>query len=59
MSNRFTVTVEEDEFGEYILPIPDEICEELGWNVGDTLNYELEGDCFTLRKVENDERSSN
>lgn len=55
MSNRFTVTIEEDEFGELILPIPDEICEELGWDVGDTLEYGvLEEDSFTLRKVKDE-----
>ena len=54
MSNRFSVTVEEDEFGEYMLPIPDEICEELGWDVGDILQYELQDDSFTLRKVQDE-----
>lgn len=54
MSNRFTVNIEEDEFGELILPIPDEICEELGWNVGDILEYEIEENCFKLRKVDNE-----
>lgn len=55
MSNRFTVTIEEDEFGELILPIPDEICEELGWDVGDTLEYGVdETDSLTLRKVKDE-----
>ena len=51
MSKRFTITLEEDEFGELILPIPYEVCEELGWDIGDTLDYEIQDDCFTLRKV--------
>ena len=51
MSKRFTITIEEDEFGELILPIPDEICEELGWDIGDMLDYDIQDDCFTLRKV--------
>lgn len=55
MSNRFTVTIEEDEFGELILPIPDEICEELGWDVGNILQYDISSDdSFTLRKVEDE-----
>ena len=54
MSNRFTVSIEEDELGEIILPIPDEICEELGWDVGDTLQYELQDDSFTLRKEQDE-----
>lgn len=52
MSKRFTVTLEEDEFGELILPIPDEVCEELGWEVGDELEYDIiDDDSFSVRKV--------
>lgn len=52
MSKRFTVTVEEDEFGDLILPIPDEVCEELGWEVGNELEYDvIDDETFILRKV--------
>ena len=52
MSKRFTVTIEEDEFGDLVLPIPDEVCEELGWEVGDDLEYEiLDDETFSLKKV--------
>jgi bifunctional DNA-binding transcriptional regulator/antitoxin component of YhaV-PrlF toxin-antitoxin module len=52
MSKRFTVTLEEDEFGELILPIPDEVCEELGWEVGDELEYDIIDDnTFSVRKA--------
>lgn len=55
MSKRFTVTIEEDEFGELILPIPDDVCDELGWEVDDTLEYSIESDqSFILRKVNNE-----
>jgi len=55
MSKRFTVTIEEDEFGELILPIPDDVCDELGWEVDDILEYSIESDqSFTLRKVTNE-----
>lgn len=54
MSKRFTITIEEDEFGELILPIPDEICEDLGWKEGDALEYEVDDvtGSFTLKKLE-------
>ena len=53
MSKRFTTTIEEDEFGDLILPIPDQVCEELGWTVGCELEYEMADDeTFTLRKVD-------
>lgn len=41
---RYTVTITEDENGDLILPIPDELCEDLGWNIGDTIEYSDEGD---------------
>tara|TARA_R100000005_G_C4974815_1_gene186568 strand:+ start:574 stop:741 length:168 start_codon:yes stop_codon:yes gene_type:complete len=54
MSKRFTITIEEDEFGDLILPIPDEVCEDLGWNVGDDLEFDVDDvtGTLTLRKVE-------
>lgn len=54
MSKRFTITIEEDEFGELILPIPDDVCEDLGWNIGDELEFEVDDvtGSFTLKKVE-------
>jgi len=47
----YTVTVEEDpETGDLILPFPDDMLDELGWQEGDTLEW-LEEDCqIVLRK---------
>jgi bifunctional DNA-binding transcriptional regulator/antitoxin component of YhaV-PrlF toxin-antitoxin module len=41
---RYTVTLTEDDNGDLILPIPDELCEDLGWNIGDQIEYSDEGD---------------
>lgn len=49
---RFTITLEEDEFGDLILPIPEEVLEELGWCQGDELQYTVDGESFFLKKVE-------
>lgn len=55
MSKRFTVILDEDEFGDLILPIPDEVCEELGWEVGDDLDYDIiDDDTFTIKKKGNE-----
>ena len=56
MSHRFTTRLEEDDFGDLILTIPYEVCEELGWDIGVDLDYEIteDGTAFTLRKA-NDE----
>jgi bifunctional DNA-binding transcriptional regulator/antitoxin component of YhaV-PrlF toxin-antitoxin module len=41
---RFVVPVEEDDSGELYFNIPEEVLEDLGWNVGDILEYSDEGD---------------
>jgi len=47
-----TYTVElEGEDGE-ILPLPDELCQELGWTVGDTLDFEIVGESIIMKKVD-------
>ena len=46
-----TITVEEDG-DDIILPIPDDILLELGWNEGDILEWTLENDAAVLRRVE-------
>ena len=63
--SKYTVSLEEDpETGELILPIPDELLAEIGWNLGDELVWEETLMCeehgeyrgYTLRKKEvNDE----
>ncbi|WAX22837.1 hypothetical protein [Synechococcus phage S-M1] len=57
MSHRFTTRLEEDDFGDLILTIPYEVCEELGWDVGTELEYDIteDGTAFTLRAVQQDE----
>ena len=50
MSHRFVVTLEEDQYGDLVLPIPEEILDELGWTEGDDLDYTLDGDSIILRK---------
>ncbi|AGH26325.1 hypothetical protein CPPG_00008 [Cyanophage P-RSM1] len=50
MSHRFYTTLEEDDFGDLILTIPYEVCEELGWTVNTELDYTIEDNSFTLKK---------
>jgi len=42
--NYSTVELREDENGDLILPIPDEIIEQLGWEIDDLLEFQLDGD---------------
>ena len=50
----YSATVQyNEELDEFVVPLTDEICEELGWNSGDTLNWEDNGDgSFTIKKIE-------
>jgi bifunctional DNA-binding transcriptional regulator/antitoxin component of YhaV-PrlF toxin-antitoxin module len=46
-------TVEYDsETDELMLPIPDEILDSLGWDIGDVLQWEYNDDSIVLKKVE-------
>ena len=54
MESKWTVTIQEDpETGDLILPLPEGMCEKLGWDVGNTLlwNKAASGDgSFILSK---------
>ena len=56
MSHRFTTKLEEDDFGDLIVTIPYEICEELGWDLEEELDYDItdDGTSFTLRKTKDE-----
>jgi bifunctional DNA-binding transcriptional regulator/antitoxin component of YhaV-PrlF toxin-antitoxin module len=57
-SEIWTVKVEEDQFGDLILPLPTDMLEELGWKEGDTLNWiDNENGSYTLSKVQFDSDS--
>jgi hypothetical protein len=47
------VTIEEDENGELILPLGDKIFDDLGWKIGDIVEWiDNEDGTWTLRKKE-------
>lgn len=52
MSRRFILEVQEDEHGECFVQLPDELIDELGWQVGDELEYTMEDESIILRKVD-------
>ena len=46
------VTLEQDEEGNLILPLGDGLCEELGWEIGDTIEWIDNGDgSWIMRKM--------
>ena len=52
MSKRFLVPIEEDDYGEMTFKIPDQIVEELGWGVGDMLQYDIIDEQLIIRKAD-------
>jgi bifunctional DNA-binding transcriptional regulator/antitoxin component of YhaV-PrlF toxin-antitoxin module len=47
----YIIEVEEDEDGEFFITFPDEVIEELGWQEGDILNWDVRGTGVVLSKV--------
>jgi antitoxin component of MazEF toxin-antitoxin module len=54
MSRKFIVTLEEDESGNLLCPIPEEIIEEMGLVEGDMFDYQIDGDGILLTPVVED-----
>jgi hypothetical protein len=56
LNTSYTVTLDEDEDEGLLLPIPDEILDELGWEDGCVLEWDINEDDNTIiiRKVDED-----
>ena len=50
----YDVTLEEDG-GDLILPVPEDLMDELGWQENDLLEWTIEDDHIVLRRVDEDE----
>jgi len=50
MSKRFTLTLQEDDFGDAYISIPEEVAEALDWNIDDVIEYHLEEPKLTFKK---------
>jgi len=48
MNKSWTVIVEEDEEGNAVLPLPQEMIDELGWLTGDVLDMNIDEDTGTI-----------
>lgn len=44
--------------GDAVIDIPEEMCQELGWDIGDELSVKSENDVIILTKVKRDEKMS-
>lgn len=45
----------DEETDDYIVPLGNDVCDEMGWQVGDTIKWQDNGDgSYTLTKVTDD-----
>jgi hypothetical protein len=45
----------DEETDDYILPLGNDVCDEVGWQVGDTIKWQDNGNgSYTLTKVTDD-----
>jgi hypothetical protein len=58
MNKSWTVIVEEDEDGNCVLPLPQEMIDELGWLTGDVLDMDIneETGVVIVKNITCDER---
>jgi bifunctional DNA-binding transcriptional regulator/antitoxin component of YhaV-PrlF toxin-antitoxin module len=47
----YIIEVQENNSGDLFIELPDELIDELGWQEGDILNWDLKGDGIVLSKV--------
>jgi bifunctional DNA-binding transcriptional regulator/antitoxin component of YhaV-PrlF toxin-antitoxin module len=47
----YILEVQEDENGDQYIVFPDEVTEELGWEEGDVLNWDVRGTGIIITKV--------
>ncbi|UNH61334.1 hypothetical protein SSZBM1_217 [Synechococcus phage S-SZBM1] len=56
MSKRFTLPVEENEHGDYYITLPEEVLDDLGWQLGDNVEWSEDIDgSIILKRVEVEE----
>ena len=47
----YILEVQEDENGDQYIVLPDEVIEDLGWQEGDLLNWDVRGEGIVISKV--------
>jgi bifunctional DNA-binding transcriptional regulator/antitoxin component of YhaV-PrlF toxin-antitoxin module len=47
----YILEIQEDENGDQYITLPEEVIEELGWQEGDVLNWDVRGEGIVLSKL--------
>jgi bifunctional DNA-binding transcriptional regulator/antitoxin component of YhaV-PrlF toxin-antitoxin module len=50
----YILEVQEDENGDQYIILPDEVIEDLGWQEGDLLNWDVRSNGIIISKVNDD-----
>ena len=50
----YFIELEEQEDGDLFLPLPEEIVETLGWEVGTLLTWDVKGDGIIVQRLNNE-----
>jgi antitoxin component of MazEF toxin-antitoxin module len=55
---RYTTEIQVDDNGDFFFIIPDDLIQELGWDIGDTIEWVIEGNSVILSKKANNNDNS-
>lgn len=53
-----TKVVEICDNGDAIVELPDELVKELGWEIGDTLDYEMKNEAVYIKNLSKEKRDA-
>jgi bifunctional DNA-binding transcriptional regulator/antitoxin component of YhaV-PrlF toxin-antitoxin module len=56
MSTNYIIEIQEDQDGELFIELPDDLIEELGWEEGDVLSWDVQGEGIVLSKINDESR---
>ena len=56
MSTNYIIEIQEDQDGELFIELPDDLIEELGWEEGDVLSWDVQGEGIVLSKINDENR---
>ena len=47
----YTIELEQDASGSAVIPLPDELCHDIGLQPNERFDVEVEGDTITLKRI--------
>jgi antitoxin component of MazEF toxin-antitoxin module len=47
----YIIELDQDSYGSAVIPLPDELCHDMGLTPGDRFDVEVEDDTITLKRL--------